>query len=257
MTLSPASQIVNVMNNLENVNEKNKSIQRWQYVHWKAILAEFLSTFLLICLGCMSCIPLDGFQVQPPLYSAFGFGLIVLFNISAFGHLSGAHMNPSVTLTAVIYGKMSITLGLGYVVAQCLGAIVGYGVLVAVSPVDLVPGAVCTTQPHINHSLYQSVIVEIILSAALGFINCAVWDPMNERKNEANALKFGFTIAALSIAGGPLTGASMNPARSLGPSLWTNNWNAHWIYWVGPLVGGGLAGVFYRFTWLSKPGSES
>ncbi|CAG4915037.1 unnamed protein product [Colias eurytheme] len=255
MTNLSGTQIVNVISDVTNEKLKPSTINvavKWWTLQWKAVLSEFVSTLLLIFIGCMTCIPLKGFEVQPPMYSPIGFGLVVLFNITAFGHISGAHMNPSVTLTAVIWGKMSVALGIGYVIAQCLGAIVGYGLLIVVSPIDLVPGAICTTQPHIGQEPYQALIVEIMLSAALGFINCAVWDPLNEDKSEANSLKFGFTIAAFSIAGGPLTGASMNPARTLGPSLWTNNWNTHWIYWVGPLVGGAFAGLFYKIIWLKN-----
>ncbi|XP_022119863.2 aquaporin AQPAe.a-like [Pieris rapae] len=244
--------VVNAIGNITNEKLNNSSVVQWWNVQWKPILAEFVSTFLLIFLGCMSCIPLDGLASQPPLYVSLGFGLIVLFNISAFGHISGAHMNPSVTLTAMIWGKTSIGLGIGYVIAQCLGSIVGYGLLVVVSPFDLIPGAICATQPRVDMQPYQALIVEIILSSALGFINCAVWDPVNVDKDEANSLKFGLTIAAFSIAGGPLTGASMNPARTLGPSLWTNNWNAHWVYWVGPLIGGAFAGVFYKLIWFKR-----
>ncbi|OWR54234.1 aquaporin [Danaus plexippus plexippus] len=207
---------------------------------------------LLLFLGCMTTIPLDGFDIHPPMYSAIGFGTVVLFNIASFGHISGAHMNPSVTLSALLWGNLTLPLGIAYVIAQCLGAIVGYGLLVAVSPVNLIEECICMTTPHPNHAVYQAIIVEIILSLALGFINCSVWDPVNKEKVDGIPLRLGFTIVALSLAGGPLTGASMNPARSLAPALWTGNWSQHWIYWVGPLIGGALAPIIYKLMWLKK-----
>ncbi|CAH2071325.1 unnamed protein product, partial [Iphiclides podalirius] len=166
-------------------------------------------------------------------------------------------MNPSVTLGAMLWGKMSIALGLAYVIAQCVGAIAGYGILMAVAPVDLVPDGICTTQPHAQHTMLQAVAVEVILTAALNFLNCAVWDPSNEKSLESVSLKFGFTIAGLSLAGGPLTGASMNPARSLGPALWTGTWDSLWVYWIGPLLGGSLSAIFYKYVWLDNGEKES
>ncbi|CAG4992816.1 unnamed protein product [Parnassius apollo] len=165
-------------------------------------------------------------------------------------------MNPVVTLASVLWGKMSIAAGIAYILAQFAGSIAGYGILVAVSPVDLTTDGICTTQPHVQLTVPQALGIEVILTAALNFINCAVWDPVNKDSLESVSLKIGFTIAGLSIAGGPFTGASMNPARSLGPALWTSTWNAHWVYWIGPLLGGSLSAILYKYTWL-KEGSNN
>ncbi|KPI91347.1 Aquaporin-4 [Papilio xuthus] len=253
MTITPGNHLVNVIESVsvkdaKNANGKTKSKL---IADCKAVLAEFTSTLLLVFLGCMACVPLEGFQIQPPLYGPFAFGFIVLFNIQAFGHISGAHMNPAVTLGAVLWGKMSVWLGIAYVIAQCAGSILGYGILMGVSPLDLVPNAVCTTQPHAQLTMLQAVAVEVILTAALNFLNCAVWDPANKASLESVSLKFGFTIAGLSIAGSELTGASMNPARSLGPVVWTGAWSTHWVYWVGPIIGGSISALFYKYIWLN------
>ncbi|CAG4992812.1 unnamed protein product [Parnassius apollo] len=218
----------------------------------KAVLAEFISTLLLVLLGCMCCVPISSLTHLPLLYGPLGFGLVVLINIQAFGHISGAHMNPAVTLAALLWGKMSIATGIAYILAQCAGSIAGYGILVAVSPIDLTTDGICTTQPHVQLTTLQALGIEVILTATLNFINCAVWDQVNEAFLESVSLKIGFTIAGLSIAGGPFTGGSMNPARSLGPALWTSTWNAHWVYWIGPLLGGSLSAIFYKCTWLKK-----
>ncbi|XP_013138817.1 PREDICTED: aquaporin-4-like [Papilio polytes] len=222
---------------------------------WRVVLAEFISTLLLVLLGCLSCVPIQGLAYQPPLYAPLGFGFVVLFNIQAFAHISGAHMNPSVTLAAVLWGKISIGLGIAYAIAQCAGSIIGYRVLMALSPVNLITGGICTTQHISELTVYQALAVEVVLTAALNFLNCAIWDPKN-KSLESVALKFGFTVAGLSIAGGPLTGASMNPARSLGPAVWTGVWAAHWIYWVGPLLGGSLSALFYKYVWLNNKSDD-
>ncbi|CAG9559961.1 unnamed protein product [Danaus chrysippus] len=254
MTIPAANQMTNVIGGFDTKIQPSplKKMINWCLVHFKFIVSEFTSTMLLLFLGCMTTIPLDGFDIHPPMYSAIGFGMVVLFNIATFGHISGAHMNPSVTLSALLWGSMSLPLGIAYIIAQCFGAIVGYGLLVVVSHVNLIQECICMTTPHPNQAVYQAIIIEIILSLALGFINCSVWDPVNKEKVDAIPLKFGFTIAAFSLAGGPLTGASMNPARSLAPALWTGNWSMHWIYWVGPLIGGALAPIIYKLLWLKK-----
>lgn len=259
MTVQANTQIINVVDTVFEKKEEKpvNGISMWESLRWKALVAEFISTTFLLFLGCMACIPATGLDIHPPMYAPFGFGLAVLFNITSFGHISGAHMNPSVTLSAILYGTMSIPLGIGYFIAQCLGATVGYGLLMGVSTFDLAEGSICITQPLPNQAIYQSLIIEIILSAALGFINCAVWDPVNQDKNDGLPLKFGFTIAGLSLAGGPLTGASMNPARSLAPAIWTGNWNTHWVYWAGPFIGGAFAAIFYRLIWLDRKVNQS
>lgn len=235
-----------------------KKIVRWWTKEFKVILAEFVSTTFLVFLGCMANVPMDTSGIQPSMYGPVAFGVVVMFNISSFGHISGAHMNPSVTLSAILWGSVSLPLAVMYVVAQCGGAIVGYGLLLSVSPIDLIPSSVCVTQPHVDLSMYQALVIEIMLSSALSFINCAVWDLVSREKQDGVPFKFGFTILALSLAGGPLTGASMNPARSLGPAVWTGNWNTHWVYWVGPALGGAIAPLLYKLAWLeTKKDKES
>nr|XP_026490754.1 aquaporin-like [Vanessa tameamea] len=246
------SHLVNVTENIivEEIKKKrtNKG-NSWFSENWRAIFSELMSTFSLLFFGCMTCIPIDGIPINPPLYGTIGFGLIVLMNIQTFGHISGAHMNPTVTLAAIIWGNMSIALGIAYFVAQCAGAVMGYGILMILSPIDMSSG-ICTTQPHVKHTVYQALGIEILLTVALVLINCSVWDPVNKDKGESLSIKFGLTIAALSIAGGPMTGASMNPVRSFAPAIWTNTWNSHWVYWAGPFLGGTLAVIFYKFVWL-------
>ncbi|XP_026755324.2 aquaporin-4-like [Galleria mellonella] len=259
MTVPPNTQSI-VIGVIESKpikpNSVSKSISTWCAIQWKGILAEFLATTLLIIFGCMSCIPIEGLSQNPALYAPLGFGLAVMFNIQIFGHISGAYMNPFVTITAVIWGKITLSLGIAFIIVECAGAILGYGFLLLVSPVDMVAEGICLTQLHRNINEIQGFAIEVVLTAALSFINCGVWDPTNEHKQDSSPLKFGLTIVGLSVAGGPLTGASMNPARTLGPAVWNNNWDGHWVYWVGPLFGGILAAVIYKYIWLDKRKQE-
>ncbi|CAH0407280.1 unnamed protein product [Chilo suppressalis] len=233
------------------------SITKWVSTQWKGIIAEFTATMFLITFGCMSTIPITGLLGgNPPMYAALTFGMTVMFNIQIFGHLSGAYMNPFVTVAAVLFGKISVCVGVAYIIAEIVGATLGYGILIGVAPIDVAGEGLCVTLPHPNINEWQALGIEMVLSAALSLVNCAVWDPVNETRQDSVPLKFALTIAGLSFAGGPLTGASMNPARSFGPALWSNRWDIHWVYWVGPFVGGIIPAVFYKYVWLQKVESK-
>lgn len=231
---------------------KPNSVSTWCLAQWKPILAELISTAMLVFFGCMSCIPIDGLTQQSPIYAPLGFGLAVMFNVQIFGHISGAHMNPAVTLAAVIWGNTSIVLGICYFVVQVLGATIGYGILIGLAPIDVAVDGICVTHPHVGLNGFQTLGVEIILTGTVSFICCALWDPVNQHKQDSVPIKFGLAITGLSIAGAPLTGASMNPARSLGPALWTGIWTVHWAYWAGPFIGAALTAVFYKYILLQN-----
>lgn len=251
MTVPQSSQqVINIVDN--KISQEKGVVVKWCSSNWRAILAELVSTTLLLLLGCMTTIPIDDLPYQSSMYAPFGFGLVVLFNIQIFGHISGAFMNPAVTLAALLWGSISISKAIAYVIAQIIGAIIGFGILITLSPVLVAENGVCMTEVHPRLNTLQAVGIEIALTTALNFLNCAVWDPVNRDKPDSVPIKFGLTIAGLSLAGGPLTGASMNPARSLGPALWTGRWDNHWVYWVGPLIGGIIPTIIYKFIFLRK-----
>ncbi|XP_063824165.1 aquaporin-like [Ostrinia nubilalis] len=233
--------------------KSSKPALHWVSSEWRGILAEFVATALLLTFGCMACIPMDDIPASDSIFGPLGFGFTVMFNIQIFGHISGAFMNPFVTIAAVIWGKISIATGVAYILAECAGATLGYGLLTTLAHIDIAAEAVCVTLPRSGINEFQALGVEMVLSAALSLINCGVWDPVNAHNSDSVPLKFAFTIVGLSYAGAHLTGASMNPARSLGPAIWANRWDIHWVYWVGPLVGGVLPAIFYKYVWLRKP----
>lgn len=251
MTVPQSSpQIINIVDN--KISEEKGVVGQWCSSNWRPILAELISTTLLLLVGCMATIPIDTLPYQNAMYAPFGFGLVVMFNIQIFGHISGAFMNPAVTLAALLYGSISISKAIAYVIAESIGAILGFGILTTLSPVLVKENGVCMTEVHPQLNTLQAVGIEIVLTTALNFLNCAVWDPVNRDKPDSVPIKFGLAIAGLSLAGGPLTGASMNPVRSLAPALWTGRWEDQWVYWVGPLIGGILPTVIYKFMFLRK-----
>ncbi|XP_055850381.1 aquaporin AQPAn.G-like isoform X2 [Episyrphus balteatus] len=213
-------------------------------------LGELISTGLLIFLGCMGCIKTDIFP-NNHLQLTFNFGLVIMILIQSFGCVSGAHMNPAVTLAAVIYKLVTPIVGAIYVVGQFLGAFIGYGLLKALVPANTIKVAgaehgLCVTTVSPEISTLQGLGIEFVLTTVLIFVCCGVWDPRNAKHHDSVAIKFGLAVASLACTGGPFTGASMNPARSFAPALWNADFTDHWIYWVGPLAAALIGSIAYK-----------
>jgi len=188
---------------------------------------------------------------------ALAHGLAIAVLVAATARISGGHINPAVTFAAVITGRMKLGPGIFYVAAQLLGAVVAALILDAVL-VEAVAGDLGAHR--LNDTALSGtgagLIVEIILTFILVFTVFAVaMDP----RGPANLapIAIGFAVLIDHFVGVPLTGASMNPARSFGPALVANVWDDHWVYWVGPLVGGGLAGLIYHFVYLTNGEHEA
>ncbi|XP_060657953.1 aquaporin-like isoform X1 [Drosophila nasuta] len=227
------------------------------------VVGEFLATAMLMFLGCMGCAQSPAF-VNSHFQCSINFGFVVLICIQCFGCVSGAHLNPSVTLANYIYRLISWPMAIAYFVAQMVGAFVGYGLVKASLPEDVVcssdtPKGVCITALGEGISAGQGVLIEFLLTVILIIICCAVWDPRNATFGDSTGIRFGLAIACISLTGGQFTGASMNPARSFAPALWNNAWDNHWIYWVGPLVGAVFAAFLYKYVFRptgAKPEEE-
>ncbi|CAG9813987.1 unnamed protein product [Phaedon cochleariae] len=217
--------------------------------------AELLGTALLMFLGCMGCIP----EVDSPAafhhLSSLSFGLVILLIIQAFGHISGAHLNPAVTIAAVLMRMMSPLLGVIYVAAQFIGALLGFALLKILIPEDYINDGLCMTSPHKLITTMQALAIEIIITAVLIIVILAVWDKRNADKPDSVAIRFGFVIAAISMVAGPLTGASMNTVRSFAPAVLLGNFKDHWIYWVGPNLGAIIGYGIYKYL-FSIPEDE-
>ncbi|XP_031636912.1 aquaporin AQPAn.G-like [Contarinia nasturtii] len=214
-------------------------------------LAELLGTAMLIFLGCMGCLSWNG-QAPSSLQSSFTFGMVVMLIIQSFGCVSGAHLNPAVTLAALVYDMIDIQMAVVYFFAQLIGAYIGYGLLMVMTPTDVFEMSgggghgVCVTAPHPGLSPFQAVTMEYLSTTILILICGGVWDPRNAHQQDSIPVKFGFAITAIGTVLGPFTSASMNPARSLAPAIWQNDFTMHWIYWLGPLPAGIITAIIYK-----------
>lgn len=194
-------------------------------------IAEFLGTFVLVMLGPGAAMVAARTHAFGHLGVSLAFGLAVTLIVAATGHLSGAHVNPAVTLGFWSIKRFRSGDVLPYIAAQCAGAIAASalsGWLLGSG------GGFGATLPGLP--LAQSFVVEGGFSAILGFVIMAV--ATDERTPPGVApFAIGATIFVGALVTGPLTGGSFNPARSLGPALLASEWTAHWLYWVAPIAG--------------------
>jgi aquaporin TIP len=211
-------------------------------------VAEFVGTFALIFIGVGSIL-FSGGQLVP---IALAHGLVIAVMASAVGHISGGHFNPAVTFGFVVTRRMELPLAAVYWFTQLLAATVGALALRFIFPDQ---ANLDTGVPVVNEAigLGPAVLTEGILTFFLVWVVFATAaDPGGAFKSIAG-LAIGLTITFDVLAGGPLTGAAMNPARAFGPELVQNLWSDWWVYWVGPLAGGGLAALLYEYLYLRGP----
>jgi MIP family channel proteins len=213
---------------------------------WKAALAELIGTFALIFMGAGSILAdaLTGGKVGL-VGIAFAHGLAIATMVSATGHLSGGHLNPAVTAGVVVAGRLPVRSGVVYLVAQLVGASLAAFFLTASFP-EAVRKSVMLGTPALAPGVTAGtgIIVEAILTFFLVF--AVFGTAIDDRGPKVGGLFIGLVIVMDILAGGALTGAAMNPARAFGPALFSGAWTNHAVYWVGPLLGGAVAGWLYH-----------
>jgi len=209
-------------------------------------IAEFVGTFTLIFIGGGAGI-VSG---QDIVAVALANGLAIGIMVSNLGHISGGHFNPAITLAFLSTKRIEVRLAALYWASQLLGAIVAALILRAIFAHDLFLGSV-PHAPAISDG--KGLLIEIVLTFFLVWaVFATAVDPRGAFKSIAG-LAIGLTITMDVFMGGPLTGAAMNPARAFGPELVGNFWGEGWIYWLGPAIGGLLAGLGYDYLYLRPP----
>ncbi|MEI8056026.1 MAG: MIP family channel protein [Actinomycetes bacterium] len=216
----------------------------------RKLIAEFLGTFFLVLLAVGAAVV--GLKSSGNLAVAIGFGFVLILAAYAFGPVSGAHVNPAVTLAMVIARKMPIVEAVGYWIAQFIGAIVAAAVLkLFVSSFGVKDetgnlGSNAYDNGHIN--MAGAFVLEILLTLAFVLVILLVTD--RAANATAAGLAIGAALTAVHIVGIPLDGTSVNPARSFGPALLAGGTSLTqvWLFLLAPLVGGVLAALIYPFT---------
>lgn len=213
---------------------------------WKAALAELVGTFTLIYVGAGAILAdaLTGGKVGLAGI-ALAHGLAIATMVSAAGHLSGGHFNPAVTAAFALTGRLRVAAAAAYVVAQLLGAALAAFFLDGAFP-EAVRSAARLGTPLLAEGVSPGtgIVVEAVLTFFLVFVIFGT--AVDSRGPRVGGLFIGLVIAMDILAGGALTGAAMNPARAFGPALFANAWTAHYVYWIGPVLGGLVAGWVYH-----------
>jgi len=204
--------------------------------------AEAIATFALVFAGCGAIV------VNSQRDDALGtvgiaavFGLVILAMIYATGHLSGAHINPAVTLAFTATRHFPLRDAAAYIPAQLAGATLG--ALVLRLTWDGTPADLGATVPTVDAS--SALVYELVMTAFLMFVIVAVATD-TRAVGAAAAIAVGATVGLDALFGGPVTGASMNPARSFGPALVADQWHEFWIYILGPLAGALVGAITYQ-----------
>ncbi len=208
----------------------------------RALVAEAIGTFALVFAGC-GAIMVDAKTHQlGHIGVAISFGLVIMFGIYAVGHISGAHFNAAVTFAFALTRHFPWPRALAYWSAQFVGAI-SAAALLRFSLGNI--ANIGATYPSGSNA--QSFLWELVMSAFLMFVILAVATD-TRAVGEAAAIAIGGTIGLDAMFGGPISGASMNPMRSLGPGIVSGDLHGIWIYLLAPLVGAALGGVAYQFV---------
>jgi aquaporin Z len=218
----------------------------------KKLFAEVLGTFILVLFGCGAAV-LMGAQIGM-MGISFAFGLAIVAAAYGLGAISGAHLNPAVSLGMVAAGRMSFADFIGYALAQTLGAILGAGVLylIASGKADYVLATNGLGQNGYGPGYLgeYSLTAALVFEAVMTFLFVTVILGSTGTGSAAGfaGLAIGLTLAAIHLVGINVTGVSVNPARSIGPALFVggNALSQLWVFIVAPLVGGALAGVVYQ-----------
>ena len=217
----------------------------------RIFLAEAIGTFGLIFFGVGAVMQQQATQTVGTTGIAVAHGLAILIGVYAFGHISGGHFNPAVSFGMWLTRRLGFRKMLAYWVAQLLGASLAAWVLCLIyqgGPVDVhlgTPAIDPTIGPKMGFAI-EAILTFFLVITVFG----TAVDP--RAPSGFAGLAIGLTITACILMGGALTGAGMNPARAFGPALASHYWQDQWLYWAGPLFGGGVAAVLYDRFFLAR-----
>uniref|UniRef100_A0A674MEX6 Aquaporin 4 n=1 Tax=Takifugu rubripes TaxID=31033 RepID=A0A674MEX6_TAKRU len=201
----------------------------WTKEFWRAVSGEFLATFIFVLLSLGSTISWKAGEASPPpadlVLISLCFGLSIATMVQCFGHISGGHINPAVTAAMVVTRKLSLAKALFYVLAQCLGAVTGAGVLHLVTPAAA-RGSLGVTEVNSQISVGHGLLVELLITFQLVFTIFATCDPKRTDLGGSASLAIGFSVAIGHLFA---------------------------VYWVGPILGAILAAGLYEYLYCPDP----
>ena len=222
----------------------------------KKYLAELLGTFALVFVGS-GCVCADYYLVKNGsqgfglLGIAVAFGFVVVAIVYSLGYISGAHINPAVTISMISTRRIKAGTGLMYIIAQLTGATFAGYLLKLLFPEALSSVFLGTCVLGSNVTVIQAIIMEAVISFLLVFVVYAT--VVDRRATPAlSGLAIGFVVLFGVMVGGTISGGSMNPARVFGPAIAAGHFENHYVWWIGPIMGGVFAGFCYDLLFAEK-----
>ncbi|ELT99187.1 hypothetical protein CAPTEDRAFT_172599 [Capitella teleta] len=218
---------------------------------WRDLAAEFVATFLLVSVQCALPLTWGRNDIGSGIHTALGMTFIVTTTLWSLSEFGGIHMNPALSLSMMCVRRISIFRGLVYMVVQSAGGVAGAALIWGLTP-EQFRETLASTELNPSMTVWQGLGVEIWLTfnLILTLHGCTYTG------RKVNILMFsvpiGMAVGTGVLSGFASTGASMNPARSLGPAVMMGKWDHHWIYWVGPCLGSVLA-TFTYYVVFDKP----
>src|SRR5579872_7303206 len=228
-------------------------------VNPRAWLAEAISTYCLVffgpvAIGLAAVAYGTGLSVQAIVMIALAHGAAIGLMVYTFGHVSGAHINPAVTISMIVTKRINIKDGIAYIIFQLIGAIAAAASYKAILP-DIGAKVNYGTQGGPSELLHGSVASGFAVEAILTFfLVTVIFMTAVHKKAPAGmyGLAIGGMIFLIHIIGVPLTGASVNPARIFGPALISGYWNYDWMYWAAPIIGAIIAGLIMNYVFVKR-----
>jgi len=222
-----------------------------------ACAAELIGTMFLNLVGCGSALNHANDYVR----IALCFGVTVATMAQSIGHISGCHINPAVTAGLLIGRKIGLIKAILYIVSQCIGAVIGTGLLKVFYPSGVTKDndgylGVTDLAPTINAG--QGLGIEFFITFVLILVvfGSAADEHAAAATKGSAPLAIGLSITTCHLYAIPLTGSSMNPARSFGSAVIASHWDNHWVYWIGPILGGICASILYNLILRAEAPAE-
>jgi len=224
----------------------------------KKYTAELIGTAALVLIGCGSAVIAGQYIGFAGI--AFAFGLTVLAMVYAIGSISGCHINPAITVAMFVAGKIKGKDAIGYIIAQCVGAIIGAGILLAIASgllgysldVNGLGQNGYGAQSPAGYAMWACFVAELVLTAL--FLLVILGSTSEKAPKGFAGIAIGFSLVLIHLVGIPITGTSVNPARSLGPAVFVGGEALPqlWLFWVAPIIGGILAAVIWKYVLQEK-----
>lgn len=221
--------------------------------YMKKYSAELIGTMALVLIGCGSAVIAGKFIGFTGI--SFAFGLTVLAMVYAIGSISGCHINPAITIAMLVAGKIKGKDAIFYIIAQCIGGIIGAGILWAIAS-GITGFSLASTGLGQNgfgahspagYSLAACFIAEVVLTALFLFV---IFGSTHDKAPKGFAgISIGFTLVLIHLIGIPITGTSVNPARSLGPAVFVGGdaLAQLWLFIVAPIIGGIISALIWKY----------